>query len=584
MTLSADKEGTEVWTGVEDIISKSLKLMSGAKCTFDLCTDATGPGVTMCVPSMKMGYAEMGRRGVKIRHITAVNKDNLEETVEFMKIGQVRHMDGIVGNFIVADGTDYAGATTTENEETPKLLVSNVSFFVKQQQYFFDLLWAKAIPAEQRIREIQEGKEPEKTEIIQDTKKSIQRAFDIMNYTEKELLIIFATPRTFSLAMTTEAARVYREMSDHGINIKILVPKGNAKGGSTEGAIAKLKQTAPNIDLRISDSGMNTRITILVSDRKRFMSWELKDDTLDDPYLAGGVATYSNIESLATSYATIFENLWLITEFAENLRATNAKLEANEKAMREFIDIAAHELRTPIQPILGLAETLQHATNRAEQKRLLKVIAKNAQRLERLAEDILDVARVESSRGLILSKEKTDLYRLVNTVANDFRRGLNNNNAIIVSTVYDNEEQDNGSTIIKNESEKKRQHCQFFVQADPGRLTQVISNLLSNAIKFSQDSNSGKIMIKIGTLSTPNADNKKGKIVGVSITDHGQGIDPEIFPELFERFASNSEKGTGLGLYLSKKIVEAHGGKIWAENNSNGTGATFTFTLPITTN
>lgn len=582
MTLGADKERTEVWIGVEDIISKSLKVMSKTKHTFDLCTDDTGPTVTMGVPPIKKGYFDMSQRGVKIRHITEVNKDNLVDTMEFMKAGEVRHMDGIVGNFVVADGSDYAGAPTTENDEISRLLVSNVPFFVRQQQYFFDLLWAKAIPAEQRIREIQEGREPEKTEIIQDTKKSIARAFDIMNNTEKELLIMFATPRTFSLAMTTQAAQIYREMSDQGVNIKILVPKGNIAGENSEGAIAKLKQAVPNVDLRISDAGLNTRITILVSDRKKFMSWELRDDTLDDPYLAGGVATYSNIESLATSYATIFENLWRITEFAENLRITNAKLEANEKAMREFIDIAAHELRTPIQPILGLSETLQHATNPAEQKNLLKVIARNAQRLERLAEDILDVTRIESSRGLRLSKEKIDLYKLVDTVANDFRQSLNNDNAIIISAVCNNEEQDNDN--IKNESDKKRQYCQFFVQADPERLTQVISNLLSNAIKFSQDGIGEKIMIKIGMLPTPNTNNKKGKAVSVSIMDRGQGIDPEVFPDLFERFASNSEKGTGLGLYLSKKIIEAHGGKIWAENNNNGIGATFTFTLPIITN
>ena len=88
------------------------------------------------------------------------------------------------------------------------------------------------------------------------------------------------------------------------------------------------------------------------------MTWELRDDTLDDPYLAGGVATYSNNEALATSYAIIFDNLWKIAEFVENLRIANTKLENKEKAMKEFINIAAHELRTPIQPILGLSEML----------------------------------------------------------------------------------------------------------------------------------------------------------------------------------------------------------------------------------
>ncbi|MDQ3853133.1 MAG: hypothetical protein M3299_09895, partial [Thermoproteota archaeon] len=117
---------------------------------------------------------------------------------------------------------------------------------------------------------------------------------------------------------------------------------------------------------------------------------ELKDDTLDDPYMAGGIATYSNIKALAGSYATIFDNLWKMTEFAENLRIANIKLEDNEKAMKEFINIAAHELRTPIQPILGLSEMLPAATTDPQQHRkLVEVIVRNAQKLENLAEEIL---------------------------------------------------------------------------------------------------------------------------------------------------------------------------------------------------
>ena len=135
----------------------------------------------------------------------------------------------------------------------------------------------------------------------------------------------------------------------------------------------------------------------MISDRKKFVSWELRDDTLDDPYLAGGIATYSNTKSLAGSYATIFDNLWKITELTENLRTAIMKLESNDKAMKEFINIAGHELRTPIQPILGLSEILPNARNDPEQHRkLVQVIVRNAHKLENLAEDILDVARIES--------------------------------------------------------------------------------------------------------------------------------------------------------------------------------------------
>src|ERR671914_2849101 len=153
---------------------------------------------------------------------------------------------------------------------------------------------------------------------------------------------------------------MYRKMSENGVDIKVLVPRGDAEIEENNEQIAKLREEiSPSIDLRLSDAGLNTRMTIMISDRNEFMSWELRDDTLNDPYLAGGIATYSNIKSLANSYATIFDNLWKITELAENLRLTNIKLEGNEKAMKEFINITAHELRTPLQPILGLSEVVR---------------------------------------------------------------------------------------------------------------------------------------------------------------------------------------------------------------------------------
>ena len=183
-----------------------------------------------------------------------------------------------------------------------------------------------------------------------------------MNKTQKELLVLFATPRTFILALEAGAADIYRKISENGVNIKLLVPRGDAQTEENE-PIAKLREISPSINLRFSEVDLNTRITIMISDRNEFMSWELRDDTQNDPYLAGGVATYSNIKALATSYAIIFDNLWRITEFAENLRIANIKLDNNEKAMIEFVNIAAHELRTPIQPILVLSEMLSDASN-----------------------------------------------------------------------------------------------------------------------------------------------------------------------------------------------------------------------------
>ena len=142
-----------------------------------------------------------------------------------------------------------------------------------------------------------------------------------MNKTKKKLLVLFATPRTFTLALRAGTADIYRKMSENSVSIKLLIPRDGTDKIEENEQIAKVREeiSSPSINLRLSEVDLNTKITIMISDRKEFMSWELRDDTLDDPYLAGGIATHSNIKAVASSYAIIFDNLWKITELAESL-------------------------------------------------------------------------------------------------------------------------------------------------------------------------------------------------------------------------------------------------------------------------
>ncbi len=590
---NTSSERTEIWYGVDNIISRSLEVLSRMQTTYDLCLDSTGVSPILEIEPIKKAYFELKNRGVKIRIITEITTQNISYCKEIMNIGDVRHLEGIKGNFVIADGAKYAGIANTHDGKLPQLISSNVMAFVEQQQYFFEMLWDKAIPAKKRIREIEEGRSPEKLEIIEDTQKSISRAFDIMNRTQKELLVLFATPRTFSLALLGEAASIYRKISENGVDIKLLVPRGTVDHIEENEQMAKVGQISPSINLRFTEVDLNTRITIMISDRNEFMSWELRDDTLDDPYLAGGIATYSNIKSIASSYAIIFDNLWKITEFAENLRMANIKLEGNEKVMKEFINIAAHELRTPIQPLLGLSEVvrdrilnlakqlqsweqeevvyrqLQDAASPAIPARsdsnyrssslassieeiigMVDVVNRNAKRLEKLTSSLLDVSRIENNKSLDLSKENFNLVQKIRNVIYDIKSSQGEK-ADAIEIVYHAPDEP------------------IMIEADKTRIYEVVSNLLRNAIKFTD---SGTITI---------TSRLEGKNAIISIKDTGRSIDPELMPRLFTKFASKSETGTGLGLYLSKKIIEAHGGKIWAENNKDEKGATFAFTLPL---
>jgi signal transduction histidine kinase len=257
------------------------------------------------------------------------------------------------------------------------------------------------------------------------------------------------------------------------------------------------------------------------------------------------------------------------------LDASNKQLKVHDKMQREFINIAAHELRTPVQPILGLIEILFSKKGNIESyKGFLDTIFRNTKRLQRLTEDILDITRIES-QTLKLNKTRFNLNEVIVNCIHDAMierpLPLENNKDITNVNANANAKRE----IIKIAYEPK----DIFIEGDKERISQVISNLLSNAIKFSETDNNDKEKIFV-KVEKKNAKNKNGSEVIFSVKDVGTGINPEILPRLFTKFASKSAVGTGLGLYISKNIIEAHGGKMWAENNADGKGATFSFSLP----
>ena len=251
-----------------------------------------------------------------------------------------------------------------------------------------------------------------------------------------------------------------------------------------------------------------------------------------------------------------------LQESNREIALANEELKVHDKMQKEFINVAAHELRTPIMPIIGLSELLYNKLitkneNNLKQeilKEYLQTLVRNAYRLQKIVEDILDVTKIES-RIFRLNTGLFDLNEVISNVVTDFENIIKNKNSKV--------------QILYEPNRNK-----IFVNADKTRLTQAISNILDNSLKFTQE---GFIII---TTRIANKDDKENKVI-VIIKDSGIGIDNEILPRLFTKFVTKSDQGTGLGLFIVKTIIEAHGGKIWAENNSNGIGSTFYFTLPI---
>ena len=279
------------------------------------------------------------------------------------------------------------------------------------------------------------------------------------------------------------------------------------------------------------------------------------------------------------------------------LGVTNEQLRERDLMQNEFINIAAHEMRTPIQPILGLSEIilqkllkvakqlqkeegenaivykqqqLQDSSSRLPTRPnsifrssislsvekmipMIEIISRNAKRLEKLTNNLLDVTRMENNKSLEISKEIFPIDSVIRDCIIDASQHIGRKN-IKFSYVPANKDQQQITTI----------------KADRTRIAQVLMNLLDNSINSSQE----------GVISVATTIDHDANTITLSVKDEGSGISPDITPRLFSKFATASEKGTGLGLYISKKIVEAHGGKIWAENNKDGEGATFAFTIP----
>jgi signal transduction histidine kinase len=248
-----------------------------------------------------------------------------------------------------------------------------------------------------------------------------------------------------------------------------------------------------------------------------------------------------------------------LIESNKKLDLANKQLELHDKMQKEFINVAAHEMRTPIQPILGMTEILQSKIKDNEQLTILATVVRNSKRLHQLTEDILDVTRIEG-HTLRLNRAPYNINDIIKTAVEDNITQIEKNR-----TKHD-------LTI-----EYKSKEDEIIAEVDKGRISQVISNLIANSIKFTP---SGTINVTTEII------NETGRMEAlVTVKDSGIGIDPEIIQKLFTKFATKSFSGTGLGLFISKNIIEAHGGRIWAINNgSQGReeyGATFFFTLPF---
>ena len=546
-SINDKTERNEIIYGQENVVATLLQILSRSKSKVDICADFRAPSVSIKVEPYKKALLDLKSRGVRFRQITEITKENLSFSKELMGIAEVRHLDGVKGNFMTSENEYLAPVVLFQKGKvTSQIIYSNVREVVEQHKYLFETLWTKAVPAQQMVQEIEEGIKPNVIEIIREPIEIQNLFINLIKSSTKEIMIMIPTTNAIRCQADIGILHLLKKIAtDNDVNIRILAPLKDYSVEQQIQNVLSCSSLSSLIQLRNVETSSATKSTIIIIDRKESLVTELNDDSKDTFTAALGFATYSNSKSTVLSYVSIFESFWLQTEMYKKVKET-------ERMQKEFICIAAHELRNPIQPILGLAEILKSKIKDAKQYELLDVIIRNAKRLKRLTEDILDVTKIES-QSLDLKKEQFNLSDVITNAMND----------IMINIDFLRKSQRNAIKLLYHQPQD------IFIQADKGRITEVILNLLSNAVKSTEE----------GTISV--SLEKKEDHVVISLKDTGTGIDPEILPRLFTRFATKSFAGTGLGLYISKSIVEAHGGKIGAENNSDGRGATFAFSLPL---
>ena len=555
-----------------------------------------------------------------------------------MSIAEVRHLPKVIGILLVTDKEFFSDIDPLPFSSSSQLLYSGMEEVVKQQLDIFESVWNKSVSGEKKIAEVEkdivsngtneltdENETKFRTFLLKDPYKTQQLLIQYIQKATKEILIILPSINAFfrhrKIGIFNILEKKLLNINNNNNNnhvdddlensnkllVKILTPANNKIEKNITSIYKRLKKTnkqkEENIEFRRIESLSEIKTACIILDKKDVIIIELKNDSKDNFLEAIGSSIYSNTPTTVFSYISIFDTLWSQTDLYNSIRIandnlqntteelreslqilanvnqeltlTNEILNNHDRMQKEFINVAAHELRTPTQSIIGYCEMIDAFPENT--LKYLDPVKRNAEKLYRLTEDILDVSRIESGT-LKLEKSKFDLREIIVNLIEDLTAKMKKEESAIRSNQENPDKNTNIQLIYPELSAEP-----LFVYADKNRIQQVLSNLLSNALKFTEDGvitiNTEKFLDKINN----NANNEENEFVSIKIKDTGKGIDPEVLPRLFEKFATKSDKGTGLGLYISKNIIDAHGGKIWGhDNNKYGkNGAEFGFTLPL---
>lgn len=567
----------------DEVLSQLMQFLFTSTDRLYICLNSRN--IALLIHShLKKELTQAKNRGTIVKIVTEINKDNLsvcKELLRTMGNENFRCVSGIKNNFMINDGQYFVISDSYDykNESASEMIKVNIigeNEVVSQQHSLFDFLWSRSIDARAIIEllDIQTHREKEEKEflkVITDHDEATETFVSLSKSITKEALLLISNSKGMVREHKLGVLQELVDASNKGAEVKIISPL------DTENAdiVIWLSEEAPNIKILDKEP---TSITVFIVDNERFLKAELKEEEAELFPMAIGFVVYSNSKPTVSAFKSFFNMFWKqsnlnekLRKVNEEMRRVNEELKRTDKAKDDFVNIAAHELKNPIQVITLSAELLQIELGK---KRFLRydddgnddpdlsikdnifTIIRTTKRLQKLAEVILDIGRIELGVLRLNLESKVNIDNLIKDLIKDIDKKFTGVDVKVNYLSYLNKEED------------------AIITCDSIRISQTLLNLLDNAIKFTKE---GEIRVSIEKKVTSPYE---GELI-IKVMDTGTGIDKQIKPRLFEKFATNSSNGTGLGLYLSKNIVEAHGGRMWAENNLDCNGATFSLTLPI---
>lgn len=496
---------------------------------------------------------EKNGQHIRIRWLTTIrNKNDILFVNRFLKMGiEIRHLsEQPAFSFAVSDKyfTSIIKRIKKGKNVIDRLFLNSDQDNLLYFQNTFEKLWDTATDCDERVQQIVNHID-DKIEVIYDSNQALQRVYDLSTLVKKDILIILPSMNGFYRTEISGGFKMLNRLGERGIRVRILTipdPENLME-------VNKIKSKYHNLVFRDLEQTMMSYNRIIVFDDKNTLLWEVIDDNQQKYADALGLALFIESNKITETITIIFNSLWRQSEIHSRLKEAHENLKSHGRMQSRFMDLVAHELRTPLQSILGITELLKEEIKNNDQNFMLRVAMANAKKLQRLSENILDITRLEGNI-LYLNKEHFSINHLAIQITSDLVRNVEYNKYVAIE--YVNFDKD------------------ILIFADKFRIGQVIQNLVDNSMRFVR--NRGKITLKLNTKRVHSKN-----ILELSVEDDGEQLKPEIFSKLFTKFASDSYYGPGIGLYLCRKIVEAHKGRIWAKNNHKTHGCTFTFRIPI---